>query len=114
MKNYTFVKIAGKEYPIKFGMNALRKYGIRTNTSLSDLDKLGENMMLNSALTLILCGLEDGFRKAKQEFILSIDDLADLIDEDNDAIQRCMSILTEQMGGNTKKVGKKNPSKKKR
>jgi hypothetical protein len=52
--DYTFVEISGKKYPVKFGFNALRKYGIKTNTSLQDLDGLGNNMKLNDALTLIL------------------------------------------------------------
>ena len=106
---YTFVEIAGKKHPIKFGFNALRKYGIKTNTSLSDLDKMGNDMSLNNALTLILCGIEDGFRAAKQKCELDIDGLSDLIDEDHDAIARCMEILAEQMGGKkgkTKKRGK--------
>tara|TARA_R110000744_G_scaffold139964_3_gene251124 strand:- start:2443 stop:2784 length:342 start_codon:yes stop_codon:yes gene_type:complete len=111
---YTFVEIAEKKYPIKFGFNALRKYGIKTNTSLSDLDKIGENMMLDNALTLILCGLEDGYRAAKQKCDLDIEMLSDLIDEDFNAIEKCMNVLAEQMGGNTKKQGKGKASKVKR
>jgi len=109
---YTFVTIANRKHPIKFGFNALRKYGIKTNTSLADLDKLGGDMQLNHALTLILCGIEDGYRAAKQECKLDIDGLSDLIDEDFDAITRCMNILSEQMGGNTEKKQKANKTKK--
>jgi hypothetical protein len=107
---YTFVEINEKKYPVKFGFNALRKYGMKTNTSLQDLDKLGQDMRLNDALTLILCGIEDGYRKAKQPCDLTIDDLADLIDSDFEAIERCMVILTEQMGGSKK--GKEKANKK--
>tara|TARA_R110000744_G_scaffold275623_2_gene388443 strand:+ start:7620 stop:7961 length:342 start_codon:yes stop_codon:yes gene_type:complete len=111
---YNFVEIAEKKYPIKFGFNALRKYGIKTNTSLADLDKLGQDMKLNDALVLILCGLEDGYRAAKQQCELDIETLSDLVDEDFNAIEKCMTILAEQMGGNTKKQGKGNASKVKR
>tara|TARA_R110002051_G_C8551711_1_gene472796 strand:+ start:410 stop:739 length:330 start_codon:yes stop_codon:yes gene_type:complete len=100
---YTFIEIAGEKHPIKFGFNALRKYGIKTNTSLADLDKLGVDMQLNQALTLVLCGIEDGYRAAKQECNLDIDSVSDLIDEDFDALTRCMNILAEQMGGNKEK-----------
>tara|TARA_R110000824_G_scaffold149111_1_gene319216 strand:- start:449 stop:787 length:339 start_codon:yes stop_codon:yes gene_type:complete len=108
---YTFIEIAGEKHPIKFGFNALRKYGIRTNTSLADLDKLGADMQLNQAITLVLCGIEDGYRSAKQECLLDIDSLSDLIDEDFDALERCMNVLAQQMGGNTKKKQKANKAK---
>lgn len=107
MEEFKFVEIAEKRYPMRFGMNALRKYGKRTNTSLSDLEKMGEDMDLDNALQLILCGIEDGYRKAKQQCKLNIESLADLIDEDYEAIARCMDILSKQMGGKTKK--KQNP-----
>ena len=103
MKKYTFVKIGTEKYPIKFGFNALRKYSAKTNTSLQDLDKLGQEMSLDSALTLIHCGIEDGYRSAKQHCQLTLDDLADLIDEDFDSISRCVEVLAEQMGGSEKK-----------
>lgn len=104
--NYTFIEINNKKLPIKFGFNALRKYSSKTNTSLQDLDKIGADMTLNDALTLIYCGIEDGYRAAKQKCEIGIDDLADLIDGDFDSIGKAMEILTEQMGGNTEKKQK--------
>ncbi len=106
---YTFIEINKEKLPIKFGFNALRKYSKKTNTKLQDLDKLGADMTLDNALTLIFCGIEDGFRAAKQECKLTVDDLADLIDSDFNSIGKAMEILTEQMGGNT---GKKQKAKK--
>ena len=107
---YTFVKIGKKDLPIKFGFGALAKFSKITNTSLQDLDKLGTDMTLDDALTLIYCGVEDGYRAAKQDCELSVDDLADLIDGDFDSIGKAMEILAEQMGGNS---GKKQTAKKK-
>jgi len=104
--NYTFIEINKKKLPIKFGFNALRKYSSKTKTSLQDLDKLGTDMTLDDALTLIYCGVEDGYRAAKQECELTIDDLADLIDGDFDSIGTAMEILTEQMGGSNEKKQK--------
>lgn len=104
--NYTFIEINNKKLPIKFGFNALRKYSSKTNTSLQDLDKLGVDMTLDDALTLIYCGIEDGHRAAKQDCDLSVDDLADLIDGDFDCIGKAMEILAEQMGGNNEKKQK--------
>jgi len=104
--NYTFIEINKKKLPIKFGFNALRKYSSKTKTSLQDLDKLGTDMTLDDALNLIFCGIEDGYRAAKQECELTIDDLADLIDSDYDSIAKAMEILAEQMGGDTEKKQK--------
>ena len=109
--NYTFIEINENKHPIKFGFNALRKYSKISNTNLQDLDKLGVNMTLDNALTLIYCGIEDGFRASKQECELTIDDLADLIDTDFGAIGKAMEILTDHMGGNSNK--KKQTAKKK-
>jgi len=110
MKKYEFVKIGEKQYPVKFGFSALRKYSKKTNTTLQDLEKLGTEMTLDGALTLIHCGIEDGYRAAKQECQLTIDDLGDLIDNDFDSISRCMDVLAEQMGG---QKGKKQKASKK-
>lgn len=104
--NYTFIEIKDKKYPIKFGFSALAKYSKETNTSLQKLGNIGDDMTLSDALTLIYCGLEAGYRAAKQDCDITIDDLADLIDGDFDFIARAMSIFAEQMGENKEKKGK--------
>ncbi len=103
MENYTFVELGGEKYPIKFGFNALRKYSVKTGTTLNELNKLGADMNLNDALILIHCGIEDGYRAAKQKCELSIDELADQMDGDMDGISRCMEVLTNMMGGSNEK-----------
>jgi len=111
MEKYTFVELGGKKYPIKFGFNALRKYSMKTGTTLAQLNNIGNDMGLNDAIVLIHCGIEDGHRAAKQECNLSIDDLADKMDGDMESITRCMEVLGEQMGGQS---GKKQKPKKAR
>ena len=106
MENYTFVELGGEKYPIKFGFNALRKYSKKTGTTLAQLNNLGTNMSLDDALVLIHCGIEDGYRAAKQECKLTVDDLADLMDGDMEGISRCMEVLAEMMGGKTEKKQK--------
>ena len=103
---YTFVKLGGEKFPIKFGFNALRKYSMKTGTTLSQLNQIGDNMSLNDALILIHCGIEDGYRAAKQECNLSVDDLYDKMDGDMEGIARCMEVLAEMMGGKTEKKQK--------
>ncbi len=112
MENYTFVEIGEKKYPIKFGFNSLRKYSMKTGTTLAQLNQIGDNMGLNDALVLIHCGIEDGYRAAKQECELSIDDLADAMDGDMEAISRCMEVLAQMMGGNNEKKLKPKKAKK--
>tara|TARA_R110002020_G_scaffold470398_1_gene696256 strand:- start:2207 stop:2548 length:342 start_codon:yes stop_codon:yes gene_type:complete len=110
MEDYKFVQIGKKKFPVRFGFNALRKFSTRTGMGLQDFDKLGADMSLDSALQLIFCGIEDGYRKAKQPNEIScIDDLADLIDTDYEAIERCMNILTSMLttGAEKKKNAKK-------
>jgi hypothetical protein len=108
MEDYNFVEIDGKQHPIRFGMNALRKYGRRTGTTLADLEKIGADMDLEHALQLVYAGIEDGYRKAKQKCEIDIESLADLIDNDYNALAKCMEVLTKHMGGGKKtKKGKK-------
>ncbi len=106
MENYTFVELGGEKYPIKFGFNALRKYSKKTGTTLAGLNSLGADMSLDDALVLIHCGIEDGYRAAKQECKITIDELADKMDGDMDGISRCMEVLAEMMGGKTEKKPK--------
>ena len=106
MEKYTFVELGGEKYPIKFGFNALRKYSMKTGTTLAQLNNIGNDMGLNDALVLILCGIEDGHRASKQECNLTIDDLADSMDGDMEGIARCMEVLAKQMGGKSEKKQK--------
>jgi hypothetical protein len=76
---------------------------------LQELDKLGEKMTLDNALILMYCGIEDGYRAAKQEMKLDVDGLADLVDSDFDAIGRCMETLGEMMSSMTKSEKKQKP-----
>jgi len=115
---FEVVILNGKDYPIRFGMNALRIYCKRTNRSLQDLDKLGVDMSLDDACQLILAGLGDGARVAGKDFDLTIEDVADILDEDFEALQKCFDVFGEQFSakfdqkGNEKEV-KKTPRKKK-
>tara|TARA_R110002020_G_scaffold446158_1_gene658350 strand:- start:1127 stop:1480 length:354 start_codon:yes stop_codon:yes gene_type:complete len=105
--NYEFIKLGKKDMPISFGFAALRNYSELTKTSLADLQKLGMEMTLNDALTLLWCGVKDGHRRAKQEFDLSIDDLADCLDGNFDILQTAFEIVGRQMSDGLTKTEKK-------
>ena len=54
-------------------------------------------------ICLIYCGLKDGARAAHEDFNYTMDDLGDDLDNDMNAIERCMTLFTEQMGGKEQK-----------
>ena len=105
--NYEIIELGGKNFPIFFGFNGLRKYCGLTGTSLSNLMNLGQDMTLDEALKLVLIGIEEGCRKADQEFILTIDELGDMLDTDLTGLTRALEIFGEQMGQNIKTPPKK-------
>ena len=112
---YEIVIINGKDYPVRFGMNALRLFCKETNRSLTDLDKLGNDLSLDDACCLIKAGLADGARKAGKEFTLGVEDISDILDEDFDAMQKVLDVFSTQFTakmGNEKEE-KKTPPKKK-
>tara|TARA_R110000751_G_scaffold119032_2_gene219505 strand:- start:51 stop:395 length:345 start_codon:yes stop_codon:yes gene_type:complete len=108
---FEYIKINKKTMPVKYGFNALRHFSRMTGTSINDMENLGNKMTFDTALTLIFCGLLDGARAAKEDFKYTIDDLADDLDNDMGAIDRCMGLFADQMGGK-EALEKKNPVKK--
>ena len=113
---YEVVIINGKDYPVRFGMNSLRMFCKDTGRSLADLDKLGEGISLDDACYLILNGIKDGSRVSGQECSLTVDDVADMLDDDFEALNKVLEIFSTQFSakfeteGNdkaTKKVAKK-------
>lgn len=103
---YEIITIGDKDFPIKFGFNALRNYSVMTNTSLADLQKIGSNMDLNSALTLCYCGIKDGCRVSKQKLNLTIEELADLFDGNYDCLESVFEVLGRQMSDGFEKKKK--------
>jgi hypothetical protein len=111
-KSYEIVMINGKDYPCRFGMAALMEYTKQTNTKINDLGNLGNDMTMEQAITLCWCGLKDGARKAKKQFDMETVDIADLLDDDPNAIEKIMEVFAAQFNtemddeGNVK-AGKK-------
>jgi len=118
IKMYEIVIINGKDYPVRFGMNALRMFCKDTDRALSDLDKLGDSMSLDDACYLILNGIKDGSRVSGQECSLTVESVADLLDEDFDALNKVLEVFSTQFSaklgneGNVKAAKKKKAAKK--
>tara|TARA_R100000664_G_scaffold22873_1_gene32399 strand:- start:388 stop:735 length:348 start_codon:yes stop_codon:yes gene_type:complete len=112
---YEIIKIGDKEFPIRFGFTALRRYSRKTGATLNDLNKLATGeVTLDHSFILIYCGIEDGHRAAKQSFKYSIDDITDLFDGNIDSMTSAFEILGRAMsdGISGNETAKKAKSKK--
>ena len=109
---YEVVIINGKDYPVRFGMNALRMFCKDTGRSLADLDKLGKEISLDDACYLILNGIRDGSRVSGQECSLNVDDVADLLDEDFEALNKVLEIFSSQFSAKFETEGNDKATKK--
>tara|TARA_A100001201_G_scaffold32268_1_gene34726 strand:- start:5604 stop:5930 length:327 start_codon:yes stop_codon:yes gene_type:complete len=103
----TPIFINGVDYPVKYGFAALRAFSDVTGTNLQELSSLGDNMTITQALALVWAGLKDGARVMKKDFDLSIDDVADLIDEDQDAMNKVLAVFQDSISSPSKKPTKK-------
>lgn len=103
----TPIFINGKDYPVKYGFAALRAFSDVTGTTLNELNQLGKTMTITQALALVWAGLKDGARVMNKEFDLSIDDVADLMDEDDQAMNKVLEVFTASLAKPTKSKGKK-------
>lgn len=114
---FEVVILNGKDYPVRFGMNSLRLFTKETGRSLQDLERLGGDISLDDACCLIKAGLVDGARKAGKDFSMTTEDIADLLDDDFEALQKVLDVFSQQFAakqqnqGNVK-GGKKTPKKK--
>jgi len=97
------MEIGDRKHAIRFGFNALREFSRMTGTTLSDLERLGEDMTLDQAITLIYCGFKDGARKEKVPFRYDVADIADWIDEDETLIENAFAIFEEQFASKGEK-----------
>tara|TARA_Y100001938_G_scaffold147301_1_gene228174 strand:- start:493 stop:852 length:360 start_codon:yes stop_codon:yes gene_type:complete len=96
---YEIIEIGEHKLPIRFGFNALRKYSLKTGSTLNDLNKLANGeMTFNDAFVLIYAGIEDGHRAAKQDFRLTVDEVTDMFDGNIESMEECFEILGRAMG----------------
>tara|TARA_Y100000004_G_C8916628_1_gene413385 strand:+ start:374 stop:694 length:321 start_codon:yes stop_codon:yes gene_type:complete len=106
MAKFEKVKIAGQELNIKFGFNALAVFEKESGESISGLGNYGENIPIRVAICLVYAGLKDGARVSKSEFKLTKEDVADLLDDDGQALNRVMKIFSDMMGDKKKAIRK--------
>ena len=91
------IEFGGEKRPVKYGWNALAIFGELSGTGLNDLDKFEKDMNFSDVLHLIYAGLKEGARSADKKFLLTMDEIGDILDNDVDKIQEFMDVFTSQM-----------------
>jgi hypothetical protein len=108
-----YLKIGETEYPVKFGLNALALYCDEVGIKLGELDKIGgSNTSLMDLIKLAFWGLKDGARSEGKPFDMTVENIADLLDDDpSGLIVKIVDIFKKQFVGNPQKPAKKNAGK---
>jgi len=89
------VEIGGKQRPVKFGFAALMEFTEANGYTMADLDTLGESMKLKDALFLVWCGLKHGARVEKQAFEETIEEVADWLDDQPEAMENVLNVFAQ-------------------
>lgn len=89
------VEIGGKLRPVKFGFAALMEFTEANGYTMADLDTLGESMKLKDALFLVWCGLKHGARVEKQAFEQTIEEVADWLDDQPEAMENVLNVFSQ-------------------
>lgn len=92
--------------PFSWGMAALTRFCEENDLSLNDFAQLEKEMKPRVLLSLMWHGFKDGHRKEGKDFAMTIDDIADMMDESEGLMQRCMDAVANSMpvGGNVNKA----------
>lgn len=92
-----FIEIGGQSRPVKYGWNALALFSKLLNMEGVDFSIFKKGLTFNQALVLIYCGLKEGARKEGKEFINTIEDVGDWLDEDTGKVKEFMKVFEDQM-----------------
>jgi hypothetical protein len=107
-----YIKIGDKEYPVKFGLNALALFCDEVGLKLGELDKIGAQSSLMDILRLAYWGMKDGARSEGKPFDLTVENIADLLDDNPSGhVVRIVNIFKKQFTGNPQKPAKKSAGK---
>ncbi len=96
-KELNKLAIGNEMRPVHFGFATLAEWCDMSNMTLNDIGKMGNDMALSTAISMVFCALKHGARKAKVEFNHTTDDVADWLDEDQEALVRTMDLFTKSM-----------------
>lgn len=120
-----YIKSNGKQYPVKFGLNAsfalCEMYGLNSPDEIqamfnADLQKrLDEGKQTIEDIKLFIAlayvGLQEGHRKERLDFDLETEDVVDMIESDNTVLSQVMEVYISSQP-KPEGVGKPKPRKK--
>jgi len=108
-----YIKIGETEYPVKYGLNALSLYCDEVGIKLGELDRIGRaDSSLRDLLRLFWWGFKDGARSEEKPFELTVENVADLMDEDpSGLIEKMVAIFRKQFEANPRNPAKKSAGK---
>lgn len=96
------VSLGGKEYPINFGTWAMHNFCEENNLGLNDLSILGGKLNYKIALSLVFHGLKDGARLSKEDFNMELMDVADLVDQEENGLEKVFNLFTNSLADQNK------------
>ncbi len=93
-----YVKIAGKDYPVLYSFNALQELCELKECSFAEIDEIFviDKMMPNDVVMLAFIGLQEGARRAKKKFEMTLEDVDDLLMSDMRAIGDLLGTFQKQ------------------
>lgn len=103
---FELVKIGGKKRPVRYGFWALAEFGEITGLKLHEMNRLDAEMSIKDAIVLTFVGLKDGARKADQEFNYELPDVADWLDEDENAFTNVLEVFNKMQPAEEAPKGK--------
>jgi len=94
------IKFGGEKRPVKYGWAALAEFGELTGVNFGNLSMIEAELDLKGILAIIYVGLKHGARAERKEFQLTLDDVGDFLDSEedfNDKLQEFLDVFTSQM-----------------
>ena len=114
MKSAFFIETTRGSLPFSWGMAALSKFCTEHNMGLQDFAKMENSITPTLLISMLWHGFQDGHRKERKPFEVHPDDIADMLDDDAEMLQRCMEIISKSMPGNSDAGNVPTPGKKKK
>lgn len=81
MSTVKTINVAGRELPVKYGVNALNELCKKWNVSFNDFGTLMEKFTLDQMLDVVFVGLKYGHKRAGVEFTIKPEDVGDMFDD---------------------------------
>ena len=92
-----YIELKKTKRPVKFGLNTLRIFSKQYEITLTELGNLGD-MTFDALLNLMYLGLSEGAKADGQQFLASVDDVCDWLDESG-KLDEMLTIFADQFGG---------------